>query len=103
MKTNTNTEDIQNKIEQLSEIAPDEEYEKETNSEDPEEQARARKKLILMINMKCKGIDMAVIRGQILPMVEKMNIADCEELTKIIKKKGMYGLPIMLNKKVKHM
>lgn len=107
MKRNEATTDkeIISTMNQLSETHPEEEYAEQVEAEaleDPEALEKARKKLMLMITMKCKGMSSDLIIGQIKPMVYKMNISDCENMTKTIKKKGMYGLPLMLNKKIKH-
>lgn len=99
---NTDNEQIRNKINELAEMAPEEKYNEQTEAEDPEMLEQARKKLMLVINVKCKGIGQDVIAGQIKPMVYQMNIADCESMAQLIKKKGMYGLPLVLKTRTKH-
>lgn len=99
-----NTEIVE-KMNELSELNPEEEYKQEVaaeESDDPEALEIARKKVMLMVNVKCKGISPSIITSQIKPMVYNMNIKDCENMAAMIKKKGMYGLPIMLKKKTKH-
>lgn len=103
MNNNNKNKEIYEKIDKLSELRPEEEYREKLKEEDPEELERARKKLMLMINIKCKGAGPDVINGQIKPMVQEMNIADCENMIKMIKKHGMYGLPMMLKKRTKYL
>lgn len=102
MTNNMDNTEIRDKINELAEIAPEDEYQTQVNSEDPEMLEQARKKLMLMVNVKCKGVGQDIIAGQIKPMVYKMNIADCEKMALMIKKKGMYGLPLMLKTHTKH-
>ena len=101
MKTNENDK-ILEKIDELTALHPEEEYQQEVAQEDPEELEKARKKLMLMITIKCKGTAPGIIDGQIKPMVYSMNISDCENMTQMIKKKGMFGLTGLLNKQVKN-
>ena len=100
----TNNESIKkaaDELEALAATSPEEEYKQKVDEEDPEELEEARKKLMLIINVKCKGIGTDVIMGKIKPMVNEMNIADCKNMTEMIKKKGMYGLPFVLKQKTK--
>lgn len=94
-------EKILNQIDELSALRPEEEYQKEIENEDPVILEQARKKLMLMVNIKCKGAGQDVISGQIKPMVYSMNTSDCEKMCEIIKKKGMFGLPMMIKKQTK--
>lgn len=105
MQNNEKNQEILDAMNQFAAASPESEYKdsvKAEQEEDPDALMKARKKVLLMLNMKCKGIPQDIIIGQIKPMVEQMNIADCENMAQMIKKKGMYGLPIALNKKVKH-
>ena len=97
-----NIQEIEKEIDTLSATNPEDEYKKKVEEEDPEKLEEARKKLMLMINIKCKGIGIPTIQGKIKPMVYQMNIADCENMTQKIKKKGMYGLPIALKTHTKY-
>lgn len=94
-------ENILEKIDELSSAHPEDEYQREMEEEDPVALEEARKKLMVMISAKCKGIAPGMISGQIKPMVYSMNISDCKNMTEIIKKKGLFGLLGMLNKEVK--
>ena len=94
-------EDAQKHLVELAEQGPGEKYEQEVEQEDPVKLEEARKKLMLMINIKCKGVGQDVILGTIKPNVYKMNISDCDNMREMIKKKGMHGLPMVLKKHVK--
>lgn len=94
-------EKVLEKIDELTAIHPEEEYRNEVESEDPELLEKARKKLMIMITAKCKGVNVGLIEGQIKPMVYSMNISDCENMTEMIKKKGMFGLMAMIDKQTK--
>ena len=97
-----NIQEIEKEIDELSATNPEDEYKKKVEEEDPEKLEEARKKLMLMINIKCKGIGLATIQGKIKPMVYQMNISDCENMAQKIKKKGMYGLPMDLKSHTKY-
>lgn len=97
----SNIEEAQKQLEELTGKGPDEEYVKQVEEEDPVKLEEARKKLMLMINIKCKGVGQDVILGTIKPQVYQMNISDCDNMREMIKKKGMYGLPMLLKKHVK--
>ena len=101
MSEKNEIKDVAKELEDLSSRQPEEEYKKQVEEEDPVKLEEARKKLMLMINIKCKGIGQDVIRGTIRPQVYQMNISDCENMTVMIKKKGMYGLPMALKKRTR--
>ena len=88
-------------INELSAAQPEEEYKKQVEEEDPEKLEEVRKKLMLLINIKCKSVGPAVIQGQIKPMVYQTNIADCENMIELIKKKGIKGLYSLIKKQNK--
>lgn len=95
MMNENNLKETEKKLEELIETQPEDEYKKKVEAEeadDPEKLAEVRKKLMLLINVKCKGVGPGVIQGQIKPMVYKSSISDCENMIEMIKKKGMYGL-----------
>lgn len=97
-----NNEDIAKKIDELAATHPDEEYAQEVANDDPEKLAEARKRLLIIMTMKCKGsISPAVITGQLKPMVEQMSLSDCENMTKMIRKRGLWGLTMALKKQTK--
>ena len=89
---NDKNEKILNKIDELSEIRPEDDYQKKLEEEDSEALEKARYKLMTLISMKCKGAPAGMVDGQIRPMVYSMNISDCENMTEIIRKKGLFGL-----------
>ena len=91
-------ENIVKEIEDLSATQPEEEYKKQVEEEDPAKLEEVRKKLMLLINIKCKSVGPAVIQGQIKPMVYRASIADCENMIELIKKKGIKGLYSVITK-----
>ena len=98
---NNNNENIVKEINELSATQPEDDYKKQVEEEDPVKLEEVRKKLLLLINVKCKSIGPSVIQGQIKPMVYQTNIADCEKMIELIKKKGIQGLYSVITKKNK--
>lgn len=98
---NKDNQNIVKEIEELSATQPEEEYKQKVEEEDPEKLEEIRKKLMLLINIKCKSVGPSVIQGQIKPMVYQTNIADCEKMIELIKKKGIQGLYSMITKQNK--
>ena len=98
---NKDNQNIVKEIEELSATQPEEEYKQKVEEEDPEKLEEIRKKLMLLINIKCKSVGPSVIQGQIKPMVYQTNIADCEKMIDLIKKKGIQGLYSMITKQNK--
>lgn len=104
MKNENDNKDIAKKMDELAATHPDEEYAQDVQNDDPEKLAEARKKLLIVMNMKCKGsVSPAVLTAQLKPMVEKMSLADCENMTKMISKHGVFGLTMALKKHTKSM
>ena len=98
---NNENENIVKEIEELTATQPEEEYKKKVEEEDPEKLEEARKKLMLLINVKCKSVGPVVIQGQIKPMVYQTGIEDCEKMIELIKKKGIKGLYAIIKKENK--
>jgi hypothetical protein len=96
-----NNENIPMELEALTAAQPEEEYKKQVEEEDPEKLAEVRKKLMLLITVKCKSVGPLVIQGQIKPMVYQANIKDCENMIEMIRKKGIKGLYAMIKKENK--
>ena len=96
-----NNENVVKEIEMLTATQPEEEYKQQVEEEDPVKLEEVRKKLMLLINVKCKSVGPSVIQGQIKPMVYQTNIADCENMIELIKKKGIKGLYSIIKKENK--
>lgn len=97
----SNKVEIEKEIADLTATQPEEDYKKQVAEDDPEKLEEVRKKLLLLINIKCKSIGPSVIQGQIKPMVYQTGIADCEKMIELIKKKGIQGLYSVITKKNK--
>lgn len=93
--------EIVKEIEELSATQPEEEYKQQVEEEDPEKLEEVRKKLMLLINIKCKSVGPAIIQAQIRPMVYQASIADCENMIKMIKEKGVTGIYSLITRKNK--
>ena len=79
-------------------ILPDEEYAAEVAKDDPEELDQARRKLMILLQAKCRSVGNDVIKYQIKPMVYSMSLSDCTEMYRVISQKGIVGLMSMVTR-----
>ena len=77
---------------------PSPEYVAAVAQEDPAELEEARKKLMMLIRIKCGSLGTNTIERQLKPMVYSMNLADCKGMHSALSKKGVLGLVSMLAK-----